>query len=131
MLPANFLRALGGVFHERRLPVRAVCSGVADQKLLYQHDFAGYLDTVSEQEPVGVCERCLILRLRSEASSSELCAASILERGGFSRLGDAEPHQWRAFTSRDALEPYLAEHFPRLRDLQARADELGLLPPED
>lgn len=92
---------------------------MATEKEMFEVEVGNYLRVVSPQTPVGVCERCMSMRLRSEVQSAQHCPASIIEDAW---TATSSRHVWKRFTDRAELESYLKTNFGRyhvlLRDVE-------------
>jgi hypothetical protein len=94
-----------------------------DERELFPIEIGRYLDAVSEEYPVGVCSRCGSLRARTDVNPKEACPAKLFEQVYEASL-QKDGHEWKAATSRGALEAMLAQHFGTFKSLSEAAASL-------
>lgn len=97
---------------------------------LFQEEFGQYIQTVSEENRIGVCSKCLTVRSRDEVDPQERCPADLI-RVGLEDINRAAQHEWTGFTEADKLEAFLKENFPRFKHLAQQAAETVQLEASD
>jgi len=92
-------------------------------KQLFQAEFGQYMQSVSDDNRIGVCSKCLTVRSRDEVDPQERCPADLV-RAGMDEINRAAQHEWVGFTESSKLESFLKEHFPRFKQLAAEAADM-------
>jgi hypothetical protein len=90
-----------------------------DEKTLFQAEMGKYLQTVSTDNPIGVCLQCGSARGRQDVNGQEACPAFLvehLEEG----IDAIKKHEWQKASSSAELESLLKNNFPSLKQIADR-----------
>lgn len=98
--------------------------------MLFQAEFGQYFTSVSPENPIGVCSKCLTLRDRNEVDPQEKCPADLLQ-SGLSDVGAAQLHDWVGFTEAEPLQDFVQKNITRFRQIVEQAAQVVALEPED
>lgn len=97
---------------------------------LFQAEFGQYIQSVSEQNRIGVCSKCLTVRSRDEVDPQEKCPADLV-RVGMEDISRAGQHEWVGFTESEKLEEFLKSSFRQFKTLTEQAAQSVLIEPAD
>lgn len=97
---------------------------------LFQAEFGQYFQSVSPENPIGVCSKCLTLRSRNEVDPQEKCPSDLLQ-SGLSDVSSAQPHDWVGFTAAEPLQEFVQQNVTRFRQIVEQAAQLVIIEPED
>jgi len=97
---------------------------------LFHAEFGQYIQSVSSENRIGVCSKCLTVRSRDEVDPQERCPADLL-RVGMEEINRAGQHEWVGFTDSAKLEEFLKSSFRQFKQLSEQAAQVVNIEPAD